>query len=547
MIQVQEHSDGHGGVAPRLVIQIIAQSDTRPQAQALQDFIRHASPQSATYIRETALSTENSGQTLCLLKSPVAHVANAIGRGKPAMAAVDDWLSITHALLAMASASRTPVRLLDADRTTLRDALAALEQVLPLPDDAPDLDEPLPGSSAPDPALLHAAAGLCTTRHDVMQALDSLAGIGLRFPASDAATATAATPPATRTLHFQRDAIPATPESTLRACLADAQQELEDAYLGLRDLQSQIRSGLGAGSGGARAGHVRPVAVTPTSLRLELRTIQFPGQRSLARLELHLLLADGQPVLRIFATGEAPEVIQAWRADGEDAGLEYMQFQPTRAEDRRRLQFLGAADWQVVAGLTALIARQVPDLGEAVTPAVALAARRLLRQLNELPPRFRYDALSVATDPDGTTTIRFAAAGFGQIVLGDVALRWSGEGLRWCRDAAHDDAPLAGWPMDDAGVPAPDWRIPVADGRTGAQRREAWRELTDNDKAMVLAVLDALPGAARLAGESFKAPAARRDELARLAPAWLRQGQAAASGHVRRLARLPIVGQLFRG
>nr|CCF78636.1 hypothetical protein RGS1_70342 [Rubrivivax gelatinosus S1] len=408
-------------------------------------------------------------------------------------------------------------------------------------------DSPL----AADSATLDAAIHYCRANPDLARVAEELRSIGHGYAAGTAtAPGTSALPrprPESAPLAAPPSVARATPEATLRACLADAQQELEDAYLGLRDLQSQIRSGLGAGSGGARAGHVRPVAVTPTSLRLELRTIEFPRLRSLARLELQLLLAGGQPALRVFATGEAPEVIQAWRPDGADAGLEYMQFQPTRADDRQRLQFLGAADWQVVAGLTALLARQVPDLGEAVTPAVALAARRLQRQLNELPSRFRYDALWVAADPDGTVTIRFAAAGYGQMTLGDVTLRWSRDGLRWRRDTRQDDAPLAGWPMDDAGTPAPDWQLPVADGRTGAQQREAWRELTDNDKAMVLAVLDALPGAARLGAEAFNAPAARREELARLAPAWLRQGQAAASGHVRRLARLPVVGQLFRG
>ncbi|MBK1688166.1 hypothetical protein [Rubrivivax gelatinosus] len=528
------------------LIQIVSWRRDGAEAAAVAAAIKEADADIAAVPRESALAPTASSRALYLIESAEASICRLMAAGRAPREALEHWL--TRAEQAVVAAEQNPLDVVLIESAALESsALAQRLQAW-----APSLSrirvrhQPIP--QVTDPALWQAALRL-TRAHPGVQHLKErlrMSGIVAGPEATPAAAPTAVGSPEPAAPPAVLPALPEDREQALRGCLADAQQELEDTYLRLRDLESQMRGGAVSGRFAARAGHMRLTEVTPTSVRVELRPLDIVGLRRLPRVDARLLLVDGQPALRLYATGESPEVVQAWKPDGAEQGLDYMQFRPADAADRQRLQFLGSADWYVVTGVTTLLGRQLPELGEATSTAVTLAARRLRRQVAELPHRLRYDGVSVGAEAGDVTVIQFSGASFGPVELGRIRLLWSAAGLRWRRDDKVTEPPLAGWPVDAQGLPTVEWQIPVADSRGAAERAAAWQALTDNDKAMVVAVLDAMPAATMLEGAAFGAPAARRAELAELAPRWLRQAQAAAAGRRgRRLARLPLLGRLF--
>jgi len=528
------------------LIQIVSWRRDGAEAAALAAAIKEADADIAAVQRESALAPSAGGRTIYLIESAEAAACRLMAAGRGPREALEHWL--IRAEQALVAAEQAPLDVMLIESTALESpAVAQRLQAWAASLSRVRVRHP-PASPDADPAVWQAAQRLARAHPGVQHLKERLRMSGIVAGPEATPVAAPAVPgsPEPAAPPAVVPAIAEDREQALRGCLADAQQELEDTYLRLRDLESQMRGGAVSGRFAARAGHMRLVDVTPTSVRVEMRPLEIVGLRLLPRVDAKLLLVDGQPALRIYATGESPEVVQAWKPDGTEQGLDYMQFRPADAADRQRLQFLGSADWYVVTGITTLLALQLPELGDTTSAAITLGARRLRRQVGELPRRLRYDGMFVGTEGSGVTAIHFAFASFGPVELGRIRLLWSADGLRWRRDEKVNEPPLAGWPVDAQGMPAAEWQLPVADHRSAGERLAAWQALTDNDKAMVIAVLDALPAAAMLQGAAFGASAERKTELAELAPRWLRQAQSAAAGRRgRRLARLPVLGRLF--
>lgn len=266
------------------------------------------------------------------------------------------------------------------------------------------------------------------------------------------------------------------------------------------------------------------------------------------KLRVRLLNHHGRPGLAMLAkhSGELPLV--GWQPTGHEGGRGYMLLVPSDDQGRARLQHLGASDWQRVLqaarSIRELVCRDDWELGAHWQATAA----RLCRQLADLPPRWRYDALDVG--PAGaagapTLELCFGNASYGERLLGDVRLRWqlapaaaagaSASALHWLRPERPQRLALGGWPVDEAGTLQPSFALPVGGDPDARARRRQWEQMPAADRELILAMLDALPGAAD------RVPADRLP--AGSSPAALRRQ--AAEWH--KAARRAVIGLRLRG
>lgn len=112
--------------------------------------------------------------------------------------------------------------------------------------------------------------------------------------------------------------------------------------------------------------------------------------------------------------------------------------------------------------------------------------------------------------PGGGYCVEFGEVMFGSQLLGNVRLRWQPETgeLEWI---APDDGlplPLSGWPVRGDRSHAAVYRIPTGRNDKLVARRGWWASQPARSRTLLLAILEALPEAAR-----------RRPETARFAVA----------------------------
>lgn len=266
------------------------------------------------------------------------------------------------------------------------------------------------------------------------------------------------------------------------------------------------------------------------------------------KLRVRLLDHHGRPGLAMLAkqSGELP--LAGWQPTGHEEGRGYMLLVPSDDQGRVRLQRLGASDWQRVLqaarSIRDLVCRDDWELGAHWQATAA----RLCRQLADLPPRWRYDALDVG--PAGgagapALELCFGNASYGERLLGDVRLRWqlapaaaagaSASALHWLRPERPQRLALGGWPVDEPGTLQPSFALPVGGNPDARARRRQWEQMPAADRELILAMLDALPGAAD------RAPADRLP--AGSSPAALRLQ--AAEWH--KAARRAVIGLRLRG
>jgi hypothetical protein len=147
-------------------------------------------------------------------------------------------------------------------------------------------------------------------------------------------------------------------------------------------------------------------------------------------------------------------------------------------------------------------------------------AARLLRLIQEQPPRLRYDALQLERDGEAWR-LRFVNALFGQRRGTNLALSWQVDVGRMTLLSAPVP-PLSAWPRDAQGGLLAEAELPV--GASAASPAA----LPASDRELLQALLDALPAAA--AQEPALAEAVHR-----LQQDWLRR--TAPAGRLRRLLR----------
>lgn len=274
------------------------------------------------------------------------------------------------------------------------------------------------------------------------------------------------------------------------------------------------------------------------------------GARVVPRLEVRLLDHLGRPGIAVFSTGSS-EALAAWQATGDEAGRPFMTLMPSDRQGRLLLERMGTADWQLVNHLAQSIQRFLGDEGSHLGMRWQVTAARLCRQLVDMPPRLRYDRMQISRvdGEDGPQLdLIFGRASFGDRLLDQVQLRWrafasGGKAdtapLRWLHTDDPTNVPLASWPVGDDGQFAAAFSLPVGRGSDATQKRQQWGALSTSDRALVLAVLDALPGAAERTPDSAMTVGADQGRLAREAVALHKDGR-------RAVAMLQVRGVLRR-
>lgn len=221
------------------------------------------------------------------------------------------------------------------------------------------------------------------------------------------------------------------------------------------------------------------------------------GERRLSTLQLRLVEHAGHPGL-LFWQEDGNPALHAWRRDGEEAGQGFMLLLPGTPPGRETLLRLGHLDWQLVQGLARLLQRHLAAQADPVEQRWAVTASRLLREIEALPVRLRYDALQLRRTGDAALEVIFEGACQGDRDLGDLTLRWLPQErrLQWVAPAQVEHLPLASWPTLPDGRLLPLVDLPVGGGAEGAARRERWAHAPVVDQVLTLNVLDALPGVA---------------------------------------------------
>ncbi len=264
------------------------------------------------------------------------------------------------------------------------------------------------------------------------------------------------------------------------------------------------------------------------------------GARAIARLEVRLLDHLGRPGIAVFST-RSNEALAAWHPTGDEAGRPFMALVPSDRQSRLLLERMGTADWQLVNHLAQAIQRYLGGEGSHLGARWQVAAARLCRQLIDMPPRLRYDRLQLGrVEIEGglQLEIDFGRASYGDRLLDQVQLRWQAAGsagkadtpsLRWLRPEDLANVPLASWPVGENGLLAAAFTLPVGGGGDARHKRQQWEALSAGDRALVLAVLDGLPGAAERTPDSTMPGGANSATLVREAVALHKEGRRAVA------------------
>jgi hypothetical protein len=264
------------------------------------------------------------------------------------------------------------------------------------------------------------------------------------------------------------------------------------------------------------------------------------GARAIARLEVRLLDHLGRPGIAVFST-RSNEALAAWHPTGDEAGRPFMALVPSDRQSRLLLERMGTADWQLVNHLAQAIQRYLGGEGSHLGARWQVAAARLCRQLIDMPPRLRYDRLQLGrVEIDGGLQLEvdFGRVSYGDRLLDQVQLRWQAAGsagkadtpsLRWLRPEDLANVPLASWPVGENGLLAAAFTLPVGGGGDARHKRQQWEALSAGDRALVLAVLDGLPGAAERTPDSTMPGGANSATLVREAVALHKEGRRAVA------------------
>jgi hypothetical protein len=257
------------------------------------------------------------------------------------------------------------------------------------------------------------------------------------------------------------------------------------------------------------------------------------GDRPLPAIEFRLAEHHGRPALVVFSSQGPAEPLAAWAPDGQEAGRAFMQLVPADEAGRLRAQRLGASDWQVVRLLVRLVRTELGSGRLKAAPRWADVARRLDAALDVHADRLRYDRLDLAPADGseegagaGRLAVALRQASRHDVALGDIVveLPWQAgtvsPALAVRLPAAGHPLPLPDWPLVDDGRLAPRCPLPMPLGADAAAARARWDTAGAPARALVLALLEALPGV-RQAGADLALPdgvsaTALGDALARL-------------------------------
>jgi hypothetical protein len=305
----------------------------------------------------------------------------------------------------------------------------------------------------------------------------------------------------------------------LQLQLEQAQEELDAAY---ERLAQEAKPGSGRGAGA----HADTLSVLDTvdapphrHLHVDLRNVRI-GARRWRSLEVRLLAHHGRPGLAFFSQGSRNEPLAAWRASGDENGREFMLFVPCDHGARTLLTNLGSGDWQTVDGSVDLLVRHLRQVHDERSRHWLSVALRLQSALDTLPPCLRHDGVQMEPDSSapGWLRVSFVNVDFEGRTLGDLQWRWLAEQerLHWIAPAAGSAVALAQWPVEADGSLKSELPLPVGRTASGQERRRWWSELAERERALVLALFDALANAVRHAPDPAAPASSLLDSASRL-------------------------------
>jgi hypothetical protein len=517
-------------------------------------------------------SEDGRARFVALIGSPTLRAAGALRINSDVATALDEWRSGARQLLRAVQAAPHRFLCLDlAEAETAPEALAlklgswlqlqAQQKIVLLPPAASEpqqenltsvLAQALVEADRTNTGLLEELSACCAVLVDApaiaasqsvaSEAVDEYRSLRERALAAQAQQEAASDAAESERLRGELSA--ARQESELLLLqLHQVQEELESYYLQLKEAEASAPIALGPNANRLRVDqlHETQRSDDPPHRHLQLR---IEGVSALGAtwpaLDLRLVEHLGRPGLVVFTDAAGRRPLSAWRTSGRENEREFMLMVPSDSQGLRLLQPMGSADWELVMGLAARLQRhlqQVPGSGPWLT-----VATRLRRQLADLPPRLRYDRLDVqrANGDSQALEVRFGAATFGALHLGDLVLSWdpSHGSLLWQAPADVLQVPLSSWPVTGDGQLLPTLALPLGQSQPSAAKRAFWASLSETDRDLVLAVLDALPAAAARAADSARPSPAGRDDLARMAAAWHKEARRGLSSlRVRRVAR----------
>ena len=243
------------------------------------------------------------------------------------------------------------------------------------------------------------------------------------------------------------------------------------------------------------------------------------GERKLTNLRVRLLDHHGRPGLGLFAPADGLPLLGQWETHGEEAGRAFMLLIPSDPRGRALIQHMGTSDWRLVCTLAQALSLELSNGHERLPAGWRTVASRLGRQLSAQPPRLRYDQVVVkapADGPEGALEVSLADAVFGAYPLNSLRLRWwPTREARQARLQAlappdGEEVSLASWPSATGGLLESEYTLPVGASWSMA----GWAALPSWDRELILALLDALPGAARQAAQEALPSGWTRDALA---------------------------------
>jgi hypothetical protein len=292
--------------------------------------------------------------------------------------------------------------------------------------------------------------------------------------------------------------------------LHQVQEELEHYYLAWQQTsQPQSAPGLATASrADLRVRHVDVGSASDTAPHRQL-SVTFHGvelrDRTLARVDLRLVEHLGRPGIALLDSRDMPTPLMAWDPSGHEGERGFLLLVPADDPSRQRLARLGTADWRCVEGIASTLAVYLVEQAK-LRPALVRwgnVARRLVCQLSDLPPRFRFDRVDVepVADVNGAWRVAFGGVSFDAVAVDRLHLLWRPQpnsgGHASIELLVPDDGaapPLASWPEGDDGRWLPRWRLPLA-GASRAELAQEWRALTRTDRTFLLGLVDAMPAA----------------------------------------------------
>lgn len=301
----------------------------------------------------------------------------------------------------------------------------------------------------------------------------------------------------------------------LRASLASALKGQEELALRLYEVQHaesalsgaprQVAGTTGALPGVLAEGQqiVRVHDEAPhRELLVQLENVRVRGL-SMPRLALKLVEHEGRPGMVLLADPGCPvQGLAQWQPTGTEDGRELMLLVPGDREGRDRLQRLGSTDWRTVLALAERLRAVAEAPGVPIDRHWPVIAARLQSQLLGQRPRLRYDGLDVqaSSDESGGLEFRLQEPWFGDRPWPPVCVRWRPVARQDQLDlflpgTACQTAPLGSWPVASDGTLETTFPLPVGAGSAARARLGWWSRLPDQDRELVLALLDTLPAA----------------------------------------------------